>query len=428
MQIDENIAFRNAGTVKCLGETKRGGYALFIALIPVLMMYKLPVVKVGLSTGLVAAIMPYAAFKAISANKRGIFKIIFPMVLYCGYVIARSDGNITNMLLTVAVVAHLLATASGAVRLSYARKVIETVSTLAAVGVIVQSVVYYLFHLHLPMIVANWVLDAMQDSYRMFIATGISRNEILYRPSAFFLEPAHLAQYTIVALISCLFRTRPKYYIAAVISLGTLLSTSGMGMVLTVFAWGVHALRLLREFKMKKGLSRFLSVVVVALIAAALLSQLGIVQSAFARFSGGLLGSTSEYNAVLGRTLYWKVYITPLSGNSLLWGMGFAALPDVYFTGLMEILFCYGLVGVGLFYLTVIGIIIKTSGFGRCVAIAVGGLMPIANLSSFLSFIYFFGMLYAFWCQQKRAAPTNRRILGHGRRVLLYRGRLRNGL
>jgi hypothetical protein len=190
----------------------------------------------------------------------------------------------------------------------------------------------------------------------------------------------------------------------------------------------VHALRLLREFNTKKDVSRFVSVVVVALIASALLSQSSVIQSSFSRFSGGVLGSTSEYNAIWGRILFWGKYITPLTGNSFLWGRGFAALPDVYFTGLMTILFCYGWVGVGLFYLTVIGIIIKTSDFGRCVAIMLGGLMLIANLSRFLSFIYFFGILYAFWWQQMRAAQTNRRISGSGRRIMRYRGRRRNVL
>lgn len=421
----ENRAWRYALAVKRIGETKRCGYALFITLIPVLMMYNVPVVERGLSTMLVATAMPYAAFKAISASGRDTYKMVLPMVAYCGYVIFRSDSDTTNILIMVAVIVHLAAAASGAVRVSYARKVIETVSAVAAVGVLVQSVSYYLFHFHLPMIVGNWVLDAMQDDYRMLIATGLSRSGILYRPSAFFLEPAHLAQYTIVGLISCLFQPRPKYRTAAVISLGTLLSTSGMGMVLTVFAWGVYALRLLGESNMKKRVSRFLSVVVVTLIAAAVLSQSNIMQATFARFSGGLFGSTSEYDAIWGRTLYWKGYITPLTGNSLLLGMGFAALPDVYFTGLMEIFFCYGWVGVGLYYWTVAGIIIKTSGFGRCVAIAVGGLMLVANLSSFLSFIYLFGMLYAFWWQQRRAAPINRRISGRGRRIMQYRGRWR---
>jgi hypothetical protein len=95
--------------------------------------------------------------------------------------------------------------------------------------------------------------------------------------------------------------------------------------------------------------------------------------------------------------------------------MGFSALPAVYFTGLMEILFCYGYVGVGLFYFAVIRIIISTSGFGRWVAIVVGGLMPIANLSSFLSFIYFFGILYASWGLQIKGRLPIAGSLGIGR-------------
>ena len=410
----ENIALRNAGSVKSLGETKRGGYTLLIVLIPVLMMYKLPVVGMGLSTTLVAATIPFAAIKVISASQRSTYKMILPMMLYCGWVIFRSDGDITNILLTVAIMAHLPA-AAGAVRVSYARKVIETVSTLAAVGVILQFAVYHLFHFHLPMIVGNWIL--MQDSYRIFINTGFSGSEILYRPAAFFMEPAHLAQYAIVGLMSCLFRPMPKYHIAAVISLGILLSTSGMGMVLAVFAWGAQVLRMLRALNTKKDVFRVLSMVTLALVTIALLSQVSFIQSSFARFSGGYFGSSSEYNSIWGRTLYWGIYITPLTGNSLLWGMGFTALPDVYFTGLMEILYCYGLVGVGLFYLTVALIIIKTSGFGRYVAIAVGGLMLIANLSCFLSFIFFFGMMYAIWRQQRGSATASGRVCSSSRSI-----------
>jgi hypothetical protein len=412
----ENWDRRYTVAVKRYGATMGGGYALLIALIPIVMMYQVPVADVGLSTALVAATMPYAAFKAISANKRVTYKIIFPMVLYCCYVMARSSGNNTNILLTVAIVVHLSAAASGAVHVSYARKVVEIASITAAVAVMIQSVAYYLFNFHLPMIAGNCVLDAMKESYRIPIATGIAMTENLYRPSAFFLEPAHLAQYTIVGLISCLFQPRPKYRTAAVISLGTLLSTSGMGMVLVVFGWGVHSLGLLRAFNMKKNVTRFLLVLIVALIATAVLSQSSVMQSTVARFSGGFfLGSTSEYNAIWGRTLFWKKYIAPLNGSSLVWGMGFSALPAVYFTGLMEILFCYGYVGVGLFYFAVIRIIINTFGFARWVAIVVGGLMPIANLSSFLSFIYFFGILYASWGLQIKGRLPIAGSLGIGR-------------
>lgn len=390
----------NTGTKKSFGKTEGYLYSLMIALIPALMMYKVPV-GVGLSTLLIVATMPYAALRAILVSGMGSYKMVIPMVAYCGYVIARSNGDITNILLTVTIIVHLLAAASGAVRLFYTRKVIEAVSTLAAVGVIIQSIAHYLLHVHIPMIVGSWVLDEM-ESYRMYITTGISAAEDhLYRPSAFFLEPAHLAQYAIVGLISCLFRPKPHYRTAAVISLGILLTTSGMGMVLTVFAWGAYMLRLLRKSNTQNNVTQLMSVVIVSVVVVALLTQSSIMQSSLSRITGGVMSSTSGYNAISGRTLFWKVYIAPLSGNSLLWGKGFAALPDVYFTGLMEMLFCYGLAGVSLFYITVIGITIKSSGFGRCVAISVGGLMLIANPSGFLSFIYLFGMLYASRRQQQ---------------------------
>ena len=81
-----------------------------------------------------------------------------------------------------------------------------------------------------------------------------------------------------------------------------------------------------------------------------------------------------------------------MSGKELLFGYGNSALPDVYFTGLMTIVYSYGLIGVCLLYFSLVMLLLRSKNNGcKLLLLIYGGLLPLANLTSFITMIFYLG-------------------------------------
>lgn len=101
-----------------------------------------------------------------------------------------------------------------------------------------------------PFLPPSFFANDLLEQYNNAITTGAV--EGMYRPCAFFLEPAQYSQYCTIGLGSCLFTHRPKTKNALFISLGIFASTSGMGFVSVFAIWGAWALS---RQKLRKTLS-----------------------------------------------------------------------------------------------------------------------------------------------------------------------------
>lgn len=367
---------------------KAGGVAsaVVMALLPVAMMYKVPVLGIGIST-LAIVILAFALLVTVIGRIGSINAWLFILaVLYFGYVIVKSDG--ITIVTSLAVLCIYLGLIAGAADAATFRKTVELVSVLAAVGVVVQVLAHSVVGVHIPMINYSFCIDSMAQ-YKDAILTGYSQAEPLYRPSAFFLEPSHMATYCTVGLLSALFGRNPDFKIAVVVSVGLLLSTSGIGMILCAASWTCYA-----AFGDAQGVSRrgqrILVVALLAVIAVIVLMQTGLFSQITARFTGSYGYSDSQYNALWGRTMYWDVYITPMGGTDLLFGFGSFKMPDVYFTGLMETVYCYGIVGLVLLYALYVGTMFYAKGAGKCLCAILLGMSFVANLTGLIFMSFFF--------------------------------------
>lgn len=367
-------------------------YTFFLAILPVIMMYRFPLVGMGMSTVLIAGTMVFAGIVFLSQLKDFSEIYLITFILYFVYAITKSDGS--TILLCIAILVHFLAISLGAIDVQYLRKIIENIALIASIAVILQFCYHTLSGNHIPMINIDWCLSEMEQ-YRSSILTGIGRTEAIYRPSAFFLEPSHLANYASVAIVSCLLMGDPKYIKAAVISLGVICTTSGMGIVMVGGIWAIFPFIATKKIDNTK-VKRIMVLAGLFLITLAVLSQMSFFQNALNRITGSTEYSSSQYNAIWGRTLYWKIYITPMTGNDLLFGYGSASLPDVYFTGLMRVIYSYGVTGVGLLYLSLLTLLIKSKNNGcKLLVLLYGGLLPFANLTGFITMIFYLGSIMA---------------------------------
>lgn len=120
------------------------------------------------------------------------------------------------------------------------------IAAAAGIVLLLQYFCYYILGFHLQ-IVPDACLLAESHRWILGVQTGtvsvtgeVSR---FYRPCAFFLEPSHLFLYGFPSLFITLFATpanRKTRFAAILISLGMILCTSGMGIAVTVGAWGLY--------------------------------------------------------------------------------------------------------------------------------------------------------------------------------------------
>lgn len=376
------------------------GYALFISVLPVLMMYKVPLAGIGVSTAMIIISFFYAAaviFYDILKNqwKLRIAKIVIPFVLYLVYVVIKSAGDTVNMIQTMLIIIHIVAFSTGAVNIECLKRNIIRIALLAAVLTMIQTVLHYLLGVHLPCIAPNFCLDSLQY-YRSFILTGFQETSSLYRPSAFFLEPSHLTQYSFVALLLCLFHGKKQYAAAVCISLGMVATTSGMGIMLVGGIWCLSVWDMIRKSEASGRMIKFSGCLLGMLTAVCILYQFEFFRSALQRIFSPVQYSQSNYNAIWGRTLHWNTYISPMGGKDLLLGYGYIHLPDIYFTGLMELIYCSGILGIILYYFAMIKTAICYRGIPRLVAGILCGLMLVANSTSIIWMTYYVGILVVF--------------------------------
>ena len=378
-------------------------YAFIIAILPCIMMYKVPILEKGAATimALSCAVLIIFSFHHVDLQS---IKILIPGIIYVIYIIFRSIGNWIEIILQISAFINLYAICSGAMNISALRRYIVRISLFAAICVLLQSFIHALMNIHIPMIAYNLCLNEIKR-YTAKILTGMS--EGIYRPSAFFLEPAHMARYLMVGLAFCLLDRIKDYKKALVISLGILITTSGMGLAILVCIWGWFYFAEVNQNKSNK-LKIILYGAVITLFVVGITTSIPGVQHILARIFGSFGNETSDYNAINGRLFWWDTYFSNLQGVDLFIGKGSNAIPDDYFTGFMELLYAYGIIGVSLYYYMLIYILRKSNNaFSSCIIFLSAGLMFFANLTGFIHTIFNIGTILAVIKEDMRTNKTD---------------------
>ena len=166
--------------------------------------------------------------------------------------------------------------------LQYGKSLMKKWSCVVSVGIVLQSLIYYIFHKFLFF----W-LPVKAFSGGEIKADRLSHMELLasegqFRPSFVFVEPAHFSQYVIVGLLLFLFceKEQKKAVMGAILcSIGILLSTSAGGIFVLILGWAVWLLKILNriiiEWKIEKYIFGFLLFLLVAVIGALLFTEIG---------------------------------------------------------------------------------------------------------------------------------------------------------
>lgn len=364
------------------------------ALLPILYMVNSLVSAIGLGKILLYCFTIYFILCYLAISKRSMNnKLLIPMLIYSIYYIMiellRERGMITSFMYVVTGPFVLLVCLIGGVyylNIMRIRRIIEVVSLIAAIVVIMQSICYYFLGRHINVIPLLIMRPDIVDKYSAAFETSISYG--LYRPAAFFIEPAYLAQYTIVGFASILFPREGEALIkwkAFIVALGIALCTSGMGLALIV---GIFGIRLVISSSGKKiwmkVVSRSLLAISLISIILLFLTQFSVINQSIER----IVGMNSGYNAINGR--FSKSYqFTSLPVVDMVVGLGESANPKYYMTGAFIAMYKMGIAGLGLLITVLIRASKMTDLFGKIVAVTFLCLLAVANVYDTVYIVFY---------------------------------------
>ena len=361
-------------------------FHLCMALLPILYLINVPGLNISLGTVILVGFVPHSLFFALKgANRRYRIKA-FVFFAYYLYLIFRSDGSVTRIILCIATFLLLYGQMRGSIDNVRLRKIIESFALINVALLVLQVLSYYGLHFRIQYIPRALIYEEYQESYVFRPLSG------LYRPSALFLEPSHFSQYCIYALISVLFpvKGRPNMKKAAAIGLGCILTTSGMGIALTVGVFGWYLL--FNRQNTGKKIIEIVKWIPVALLALAILSQTAFFQTALQR----VFSTVEGYNALSGRTHNWDDAIGTMRGSRLWFGYGDSYNYKFYLTGLADTIYKYGIVCVileGICFLYLLAK--KADNYVWCCCTVFVILFCVAHLTNFVSQVFYFGILIA---------------------------------
>lgn len=362
-------------------------YHLCIGLLPLLYIINVPGLNISLGTVILIGLVPYSlVFILKGLNQKYRIKAFIFFIFYI-YLIFRSDGNISRIILCCATFLILFGQMKGAVNNTKIRNIIETFAIINVALLILQVLSYYGLHFSLQYIPRSLIYEEYQNSY-------VFREEFgLYRPSALFLEPSHFAQYCIFALISTLFPTqgeKPHIKKALAIGLGCILTTSGMGIALTigVFSWYLA----FNRQRVDRKILTIVKLIPVLLFLGIILSRTDFFQTALQR----IFSTVNGYNAISGRTHNWDDAIGTMSGFLLWFGYGDSQSYWLYLTGLADTIYKYGVLCVILEGLCFIYLMLKkTENYVWCCCIVFSVLFCVAHITNFVAQVFYFGIIIA---------------------------------
>lgn len=239
----------------------------------------------------------------------------------------------------------------------YGVNVLKYFSITCSVFITIQTILYS-FGIVLPGIITSLV--SLQEG-EIVASTAFS----LYRPTAFFFEPAHYACYQFVFLsyLLTIENIDNRYKLILLTLLGIFLSTSGTGYII------VPILIIASAILGKKDMKVIIYTILILSALAYIIMNTTIGQSAIARFidEEGQLGG-----AATGRLDSGASFLFHSLPENLQWiGCGFGYRPnDVYFPSLYAILYGDGYVGLGALIILAIIYFYHTSNFGKLLLIA----------------------------------------------------------
>ena len=256
------------------------------------------------------------------------------------------------------------------IKMDYLVELIKKFTTFFCYVIILQQLLSIFAnvktYLLLPILKLNYLYSDYSDYLQVYMATLKTQG---YRPSAFFLEPAHACAYIIIGFVLLLFSSnkKTKDYIHILVCIIAIASSYSTGGIITAFAmicyyiFTTRGRRISRkETVFKFSLFIFLSIGIVALVSYET-RVLSLIVSRIESIGTNLYNSTGNIRVLRGWYVWNelpiinRVFGTGI-GNLLqeIENKGILVLSDAFYMDDMNLLFCsmctFGIVGSFLYF------------------------------------------------------------------------------
>jgi len=223
--------------------------ASLLAFCPVLQHYQAPLYNAALTV--MVLLVPYLLWRMTFRVKDFQLKELMPVWALVGYMVFRvvdHGTSVTELGQSAVLTVLFVAAALGCIDIKWMCRTGLVVSCVASGILIVQTVVFYLTGFHIQVVPVSALIDTADQwilSARTGLAgvTGVIRTNGFYRPSAFFLEPSHAYIYMFPHLLVVMFGKKhnmKELGLAALMTVGLGLTTSGMGIAVACCAWALY--------------------------------------------------------------------------------------------------------------------------------------------------------------------------------------------
>ena len=273
------------------------------------------------------------------------------VAVYSLFRIFNHSTSASELLTMLFLIALVIALRSDIINFEKFYYFVIMISFFASLLIIIQTLCHYVLGLHLtilsPMLLRT---HEMELSYYTQLTTGMQG--VLYRPSAFFIEPSAFSFYALPALFLLVNgndqQNKRKRYIAYTISAGVLLSTSGIGLLYVVICWAFYMYR--EAVSNKKNTAKYIIILITAIACFAIaVIYIPILNQTFMRIFSS---SDNSYSAITGRVGSGQYYYSLLSQREKIWGAGKSVEEyKMYLSGMYSIIMSDGIIGYILFLL-----------------------------------------------------------------------------
>ena len=226
--------------------------AVVLAIAPILQHYKGLYENAGFTAILIAAaFLFYKLFyavkqvvetKTLTNLQKDRLLTVIPILLFLGYTAINRGFSFTRILYAGFFGLVYIAIALDCVDLKRVLRYAFYICLAATVVLLIQYFCYYVIRFKLQVIPVK-LLHA--ESERWVDRSTSTKIGGFYRPSGFFLEPSHVFLYFFPSIAFLLFTPKTnirRIISAAVLSLGVVLSTSGMGIAVVAGFWAIYIL------------------------------------------------------------------------------------------------------------------------------------------------------------------------------------------
>lgn len=335
-------------------------FILLLALSPILQHYKGPFMNAGVTA--LIFVIPYMFIKLIinDSVSGSAITTILPLILFLVFKVVDHGTYLAEFGQVIILIVYTYAFASKAINSKLFIQTAVKISCIASVLIIIQYFFYYILNHHLQLVPTTLLLSNASQWIELAKTgrVGVTGRVIgFYRPSSIFLEPSHMFLYMFPPLLYELLRPKSdkgKMRKAVLISVGMLLSTSGMGIGVTCAAWLLFLATKGEEdtrFSLVKLMQprNVLLLAALAILLVILFYNVDFFHKSVLRLFTSESGNS---NAISGRVRLGRNYVRRLRGKNLILGLS-DKYSDVEFnmSGFYGTMYKYGIVGTALSYL-----------------------------------------------------------------------------